>query len=39
MQQKNMRPQRNTEINEKLPDKRYYKIKLITKNLIKKSDQ
>ena len=36
MQQENMRPHRNIETNEKPPDERYKKIKLMTKNPMKK---
>ena len=36
MQQENMRPQINIEINEKLTDERYQKIRSMTNNLMKK---
>ena len=39
MQQKNMSPQRNIEINDKIYDERYQKIRLMTNNLKKKPDQ
>ena len=36
IQQENLRPQRNIEINDKLTDERYQKFLLMTKNLMKK---
>ena len=38
-QQDNIRPQRDTEINEKISDEKYQNNKIDDKNLMKRSDQ